>query len=107
MGQSVSSSAGPPQLTRSQRQDELVNLFPPGTAKVHRRPNTNPNGSEIETVSRFDFPADYGCKSWAEELYKVLHHKGFHGPEYYNELLRDYCGIEVQLRKLKNQSSSS
>ena len=55
--------------TRSQRQDNLVKMYP-GTAKVIRRPKTNPDGSEIVTRSDYEFP-DVSCESHMQNLYQV------------------------------------
>lgn len=56
-------------LTRSERQDNVVNMYP-GTAKVMRRPKANPDGSEIVTRSDYEFP-DVRCERHMQNLYQV------------------------------------
>lgn len=58
-------------LPRSQRQDELLKIYPIPARVIHR-PKTNADGSEIETISNcdFEFP-DYNCERWIKKLYEV------------------------------------
>ncbi|KAM5564129.1 hypothetical protein ABKV19_018644 [Rosa sericea] len=85
-------------LTRAQRQDELLNLFP-GTAKVILRPRTNPDGSEIVTRTDYEFP-NLRCKRWLKNLYQAMR---LCGRDYgclvanIQEDLSTFCGIEVDL----------
>ncbi|PRQ26453.1 hypothetical protein RchiOBHm_Chr6g0294731 [Rosa chinensis] len=97
MGQGASR---PKWLTRSERQDELLKMCPlPAT--VIRRPNTNPDGSDIPSISGsdFEFP-DPNCETWIRKLYQAMSSNQDQDRDmtrYYQHKLRDYCGIEVDL----------
>ncbi|XP_062025138.1 uncharacterized protein LOC133741218 [Rosa rugosa] len=85
-------------LTRAQRQDELLNVFP-GTAKVILRPRTNPDGSEIVTISDYEFP-DLRCKRWLKNLYQAMRLCGRDYGRHVADIQLDlptFCGIEVDL----------
>ncbi|KAK9914007.1 hypothetical protein M0R45_037806 [Rubus argutus] len=104
---STSTEAPATVLTRSQRQDELVNMYP-GTAKVIRRPKTNPDGSEIVTRSDYEFP-DVSCESHMQNLYQALRlcgrdYGGF--VRHYHEQLETVCGIKVDLDALEKGSAT-
>ncbi|KAK9914008.1 hypothetical protein M0R45_037807 [Rubus argutus] len=94
-------------LTRSQRQDNLVKMYP-GTAKVIRRPKTNPDGSEIVTRSDYEFP-DVRCELHMQNLYQALR---LCGRDYggfvrrYHEQLQTFCGIEVDLDAMEKHSAT-
>ncbi|PRQ26451.1 hypothetical protein RchiOBHm_Chr6g0294711 [Rosa chinensis] len=89
-------------LTRAQRQDELLNMFP-GTAKVILRPRTNPDGSEIVTVTDYEFP-DLRCKLWLKNLYQAMRLCGRDHGNFVADFqggLKTFCGIEVDLDEME------
>ncbi|KAK9914005.1 hypothetical protein M0R45_037804 [Rubus argutus] len=104
MGQGPSKAIG---LTRSQRQDELVKICPL-PARVIRRPKTNADGSEIESIPNcdFEFP-DANCEEWIKMMYES--HQAMSGSENlaaaYQDIVKHCCGIEVDLQASENVSA--
>ncbi|XP_050386346.1 uncharacterized protein LOC126802716 [Argentina anserina] len=98
-------SAPSRELSRSERQDELVKMIPGGAAKVIRRPKTNPDGSNIVTRSNFEFPLKY-CATLVKEFCKSM---GVDPKQqkYIRNTLRTSCGIDVDLEKVQIGSATS
>ncbi|XP_062024177.1 uncharacterized protein LOC133740268 isoform X1 [Rosa rugosa] len=97
MGQGASQPKSK-RLTRSERQDELLKMchLP---ATVIRRPNTNPDGSDIPSIpgSDFEFP-DRNCETLIRMLYQAMsRNKDLLLAQCYQVAVRDSCGIEVDL----------
>nr|XP_011458796.1 PREDICTED: uncharacterized protein LOC105349806 [Fragaria vesca subsp. vesca] len=91
-------------LTRAQRQDELLNMFP-GTAKVFLRPRTNPDGSEIVTRTDYEFP-DLKCKLLLKNLYQAMRLIGRDHGYIANTIqshIRFSCGIVVDLDAMEKE----